>query len=37
MGGGADLFEVGCLSTFLAIKVMGACSRLGTYSNKYGN
>ena len=31
-----SLFKAGCLLTFSAFR-MGANSRLGAYSNKYGN
>ena len=35
-GGGGHLFEAGCLLTFSVFR-MDAYSRLGAYSNKYGN
>ena len=35
-GGGGRLFEVGRLLTFSAFRI-GANSRVGAYSNKYGN
>ena len=35
-GGGGRLFEAGCLATFSVFR-KGAYSRLGAYSNKYGN